>query len=167
MTAEQFESWLPAHTKATNEALLAVARGADRATVENALVAARAKVEQWRPIDDDISTNIGELALIDAFLGRKEEAIAECRRHMEQVKRDIFMRNQAAAHLALVYARTGETDKAINLIENLRTVPMELNNWLVTAITLADLKWRWVWDPRRKDPRFQKILARPEPKTIY
>jgi hypothetical protein len=24
-----------------------------------------------------------------------------------------------------------------------------------------------VWDPLRNDPRFQKILAGPEPKTIY
>ena len=33
-------------------------------------------------------------------------------------------------------------------------------------ITLADLRLRWEWDPLRSDPRFQKILAAPEPKTI-
>jgi hypothetical protein len=32
---------------------------------------------------------------------------------------------------------------------------------------LADLRKRWEWDPLRKDPRFQKILADPEPKTIH
>lgn len=105
--------------------------------------------------------------MIDAFRGRKEDAIAECRRFMEEAKDDVFVRNKAAAYLALIYARTGETDEAIKLIEKLLTLPAEMNSWLVTPITLADLKWRWVWDPLRNNPRFQKILAEPEPKTIY
>ena len=35
------------------------------------------------------------------------------------------------------------------------------------GITLMDLRLRWEWDPLRSDPRFQKIIAGPEPKTIY
>ena len=31
---------------------------------------------------------------------------------------------------------------------------------------LADLRTRREWDPLRNDPRFQKILAGPEPKTL-
>lgn len=34
-------------------------------------------------------------------------------------------------------------------------------------MTLAELRMRWQWDPLRGDPRFQQILASPEPKTIY
>ena len=34
------------------------------------------------------------------------------------------------------------------------------------AITLSDLRTRWEWDPLRKDPGVQKILAGPEAKTI-
>jgi len=34
------------------------------------------------------------------------------------------------------------------------------------SITLSDLRTRWEWDPLQNDPRFQKILAIPEPKTI-
>jgi len=34
------------------------------------------------------------------------------------------------------------------------------------SITLSDLRTRWEWDPLRNDPRFQKILAAPEPKAI-
>ncbi len=75
--------------------------------------------------------------------------------------------NDAAAHLALVYARTGETDEAIKLIEQLLTVPAELHSSHVTAMTQADPKWRWEWDPLRSHPRFKKILEGPEPKTIY
>jgi hypothetical protein len=33
------------------------------------------------------------------------------------------------------------------------------------TITLADLRLRWEWDSLRSNPRFQKILAAPEPKT--
>jgi len=58
-------------------------------------------------------------------------------------------------------------ERIVALQEKLLTAPMELNNWRVTAITLADLKWRWVWDPIRNDARFQKNLANPEPKTVY
>ena len=34
------------------------------------------------------------------------------------------------------------------------------------CITLFDLRTRWEWDPLRSDPRFQKILDGPEPKTV-
>ena len=34
-------------------------------------------------------------------------------------------------------------------------------------ITLAELRLRWQWDPLRADPRFQRILQGPEPKTSY
>jgi len=30
-----------------------------------------------------------------------------------------------------------------------------------------ELRLRWQWDPLRKDPRFEEILAAPEPATIY
>jgi len=32
------------------------------------------------------------------------------------------------------------------------------------SITINDLKYRWEWDPIRKDPRFNQIVASPEPK---
>ena len=34
-----------------------------------------------------------------------------------------------------------------------------------SSITLAELRLRWEWDSLRSNPRFQKILAGPEPKT--
>ena len=34
-------------------------------------------------------------------------------------------------------------------------------------MTLVDLRARWVWDPLRAHPRFQKLLAQPEPRTQY
>ncbi len=73
--------------------------------------------------------------------------------------------NDDDAHLALVYARTGETDEAITMIEHLLTVPAQF--WRYWSITLTELKWRWEWDPLRSHPRFKKILEGPEPKTEY
>ncbi|CAN5294534.1 hypothetical protein BH20VER2_BH20VER2_19250 [soil metagenome] len=37
---------------------------------------------------------------------------------------------------------------------------------LVTAAVAIAL-WSWQWDPLRKHPRFQQVLAAPEPRTIY
>ncbi|HAF04004.1 MAG TPA: hypothetical protein DCG89_09415 [Spartobacteria bacterium] len=71
-----------------------------------------------------------------------------------------------AGFLALIYARTGEPDHALPLIERLLSTPGAVDNF-EESITLTDLRLRWEWDPLRKDSRFQKILAGPEPKTVY
>ena len=62
-------------------------------------------------------------------------------------------------------SRTGETDRAISAIERLLTTPFAVD-YADDSITLSDLRTRWKWDPLRNDPRFQKILAGPEPKAI-
>jgi hypothetical protein len=61
----------------------------------------------------------------------------------------------------------GESDEAVRLIEHLLTVPAELHPSEMHGMTLTELKWRWQWDPLRSNPRFQKILAAAEPKTVY
>ncbi|MGI8435290.1 MAG: protein kinase domain-containing protein [Chthoniobacterales bacterium] len=159
-----------AHSKLMNEALLAVARGANATAIENALLAARKETEKLPadPADEAFApSKYGELGLIDAFRGRKEDAIREGRRWLELEKESTLEKNDAAANLALIYARTGELDEAIKLIERLLTLPANLGLIRDSSMTQADLKWRWVWDPLRSDPRFQKILEGPEPKTIY
>jgi hypothetical protein len=62
----------------------------------------------------------------------------------------------------------GEPDQAITLIERLITIPGPVQ-WIdfPNNITVADLRLRKEWDPLRSDPRFQKIVNGPEPKTIY
>jgi TolB-like protein/Flp pilus assembly protein TadD len=102
------------------------------------------------------------LGLLYAYLGRKDDAIRESLRAVELLpeSKDAMTGPGYAANLALVYARSGEVDQAIALIERLLTTP-------AGSITLAVLRLSWEWDPLRSDPRFQKILAAPEPKTIY
>lgn len=53
-----------------------------------------------------------------------------------------------AANLALVYARTGETDPAITRIERLLSTPGSVQSPnFPQNITLAELRLRWQWDP--------------------
>jgi tetratricopeptide (TPR) repeat protein len=153
-------------SKLMQEGLLSVARGAGPAVVEHALVVVRQEIEKRladAPTDGSLHS---ELGLVDAFRGRKEDAVREGRRGVELAP-GTSEKNDASAALALIYARTGEPDEAIKLIEKLLTVPADLGGLSIFNMTQADLKLRWVWDPLRKDPRFQKILAGPEPKTVY
>jgi hypothetical protein len=58
------------------------------------------------------------------------------------------------------------TDEAVSWIKHLLTTPFAVD-YADESIMLSDLRTRWKWDPLRNDPRFQKILASPELKTIY
>lgn len=60
--------------------------------------------------------------------------------------------------LALIYARTGENDRAFALLEHLFAVPGTVDS-ANYSIIINDLKYRWEWDPIRNDPRFQKLIA--------
>lgn len=160
------------HSKAFHEALLAVAGNADAATKRQALEAARDETEK-RLVGEDGTYNEAhaDLALLYTFLGRKQEAVRAALRAVEAVELDskfgIIEKNDLSSALAMVYANTGEPEKAIDLIEHLLTAPTDVQHGAVYNMTLTDLKWRWQWDPLRSNPRFQKILASPEPKTVF
>jgi len=57
----------------------------------------------------------------------------------------------------MIYARTGENDRAFELIQHLLSVPGAVDS-ASYSITANDLKHRWEWDPIRNDPRFEKLL---------
>ena len=106
------------------------------------------------------------LGLVNAYLGRKEEALRESRRAVDLVpENDAIERPRYLSNLALVYALTGETEKAVTLVEQLLTTPAAEGSG-IHPITLTQLR-SWRWDSLRSNPRFQKILAGPEPKTVY
>jgi TolB-like protein len=160
------------HSKAFHEALLAVASNTGAAVRQQALEIARTETEtrlssgRWRNVDQKAHA---DLALLDAFLGRKEEAIREALRAVDVAAppANSTEKNDMSSALATVYAQAGEQEKAIDLIEHLLTVPTEVQRGAVYNMTLTDLKWRWQWDPLRNNARFQKLLAGPEPKTVY
>jgi TolB-like protein/class 3 adenylate cyclase len=140
----------------------------DSAQAQANFEAARPALEKTVANSPQDATRRSQLGLLYAFMGRKEDAIREGRRALElkPMAKDVIEGAVVEAFLALIYARTGQPDEAIPRVERLLTVPFAVD-YCDESITLADLRTRWEWDPVRKDPRFQKILAGPEPKTIY
>jgi len=101
------------------------------------------------------------LGILYAYLGRKEEALRESRRAVElcPLSKDALTGPGYLHNLALIYARAGEAEEAVTLLEHLLTIPA----WM----SLTELRLSWEWDPLRENPRFQKLVAGPEPKTVY
>ncbi len=110
-----------------------------------------------------------QLGLLYAFLERKEDAVRQGRRAIELLPetKDAYYGSCLSGMLALIYARSGEPEQALDLIERLLILPGPVDHVFDGSITQSDLRLRWQWDPLRDNPRFQKILAGPEPKTIY
>jgi tetratricopeptide (TPR) repeat protein len=147
---------------------VALARG-DAASAQRFFLAAAPELEARARDHSNEALNHEVLGLIYSYMGRKEDAIREARRavELEPESQDAFHGALHNAALAQVYALSGEADQAITLIERLLTIPGPVQLSLPQSITLAELRLRWEWDSLRNNPRFQKILAGPEPKTIY
>ena len=113
-------------------------------------------------------TRRAQLGLLYAFLGRKEDALREGKQAMElkPITHDVIEGAVVEAFYALICARLGMNDETISRIERLLKTPFAID-YDDASISLSDLRQRWEWNPLRNDPRFQKIIAGPEPKTIY
>jgi TolB-like protein/Flp pilus assembly protein TadD len=149
------------------QACVDLVRG-NTAKAQTEFEAARPVIEKLVADGPQSGTRRAQLGFLYAFLGRKEDALREGKRAMELVpiKHDIIEGAVVEAFYALICARVGTTDEAINRIERLLITPFAVD-YDDASITLSDLRTRWEWDPLRSDPRFQKILASPEPKTVY
>jgi Flp pilus assembly protein TadD len=105
-------------------------------------------------MDPDDVELLSLLGLIDALLGRKQEAIEEATRAVElrPISQDAVEGPYILANLAAVYAWTNEPDPAFRELARLVHVPGGLG-------TRADFKADPIWDPIRKDPRFDQLAA--------
>jgi serine/threonine protein kinase/Tfp pilus assembly protein PilF len=155
--------------KAFYQGRTALARG-DIESAQRCFDAARPAIEKRVRDDPDLAERHARLGLLYAYMQRKEDAIRESRRaiELEPENQNAFQGTHWATNLALVYALVGEPDQAITLIERLLSTPGAIQ-WpdFPSSIALADLRLRWECDSLRSNPRFQKILAGPEPKTVY
>ena len=115
------------------------------------------KAVEEAPLSADRHANLGWFY---AFAGRKEDAIREGRRAVElkPESKDAVDGAIMNCYLALIYARVGENDLAIPLIERLLKTPGAVDS-VDYSITVNDLKYRWEWDPIRNNPRFKKLIA--------
>jgi tetratricopeptide (TPR) repeat protein len=100
------------------------------------------------------------LGLLYSYMDRKDDAIREGHRavELEPVSKDAVAGPWMTGYLATIYARVGELDSALPLLEHLLTSPGPVDN-TNCCITYNDLRHRWEWDIVRNDPRFQKLLA--------
>jgi TolB-like protein/class 3 adenylate cyclase/Tfp pilus assembly protein PilF len=125
----------------------------DSAKIQAAFGAARAEVEKVVAKQPDFPGALSLLGLIDAGLGRKQEALQEGRRACELMPptKDAVDGTNFAVNLAQIYAWTGENDLAIAQIAAVERVP--------NPLSYGFLKLQPQWDSLRKDPRFEKIVA--------
>ncbi len=99
------------------------------------------------------------LGLVYSRLGENEEAIQAARRDSARLplSGDAFLGTDALHDLAVTYARVGEFDKALDLIDTLLSIPSE--------VTVAKLRLDPIYDPLRDDPRFQALIEKYEEKN--
>jgi tetratricopeptide (TPR) repeat protein len=130
----------------------------DSAMAHSAFTAARSEVEKILEKQPNFTAALSLLGVIDAGLGRKEEALREGRRACEllPVSKDAIDGAALAVNLAQIYAWTGEKELAIEQIAAVERIPNLLSYGL--------LKLHPYWDPLRGDPRFEKIVASLAPK---
>ncbi len=130
----------------------------DETSARAAFMRARAKQEEEiRGHPDDVSL-LADLGLIDAGLGRKEEALNEGRRAMELVSsvKNLYSEPYVRKSFAIICAWTGERELALGQLEALIKIP--------GSYTYGNFRLSPMWDPLRGDPRFEKIVASLAPK---
>ena len=114
--------------------------------------ARKAFEEQLRAAPNDAQLHV-ELGLALAYLGRKEEAIREGERGvaLDPLSKDARLGSYYQHQLVRIYMLVGEPEKALDQIEPLLKIPYYLSpGWLKIDPN---------FDPLRKNPRFQKLVA--------
>ena len=125
----------------------------DAAAAQASFARARAIQEKVVEAQPDYGPALCILAVIDAGLGRKEEAIREGRRSLEllPLTKDAINGAHMLRILAMIYAWVGEKDLAIEQLKRAVQVP--------GGGSYGELKLFPQWDPLRGDPRFEEIVA--------
>jgi TolB-like protein/Tfp pilus assembly protein PilF len=120
--------------------------------------AARAQQEKTVQAEPNYGPALCVLGLIDAGLGRNEDALREARRavNLVSVEKDALVGPTMIKYLAMIAAWTGDKDLACEQLAIAVRPP--------STISYGQLKLLPSWDPLRGDPRFEKIVALLAPK---
>ena len=132
----------------------------DDKKAQSAFTAARTEQEKTIQAQPDYGPALGVLGLIDAGLGRKEEALREGRRAVEllPVEKDSINGTRMIECFAIIAAWIGDKDLACEQLLTAISHP--------SFLSYGHLKLLPFWDPLRGDPRFEKIVASLAPKQI-
>jgi serine/threonine protein kinase/Tfp pilus assembly protein PilF len=141
----------------------------DHAAAQESWRQARSELEPFLKEQPENYILIGALALTNMGLGEKAAALALAERAMAAVpiEKDAVDGPIRIEILARVAARMREPDRAIAALQKLLSIPYAGPLAIGPPLTRALLRLDPMFDPLRNDPRFQKILASPEPKTLY
>jgi tetratricopeptide (TPR) repeat protein len=125
----------------------------DAANVRTYAAEARKAIEEQLRATPNDSQRHGDLGLALAYLGRTEEAIREGERGvaLNPVSKDAYYGPYYQHQLVRIYILVGEPEKALDQLEPLLRIPYYLSpGWLKIDPN---------FDPLRKNPRFQKLVA--------
>jgi serine/threonine protein kinase len=147
------------YPKSWYEGLAARMRG-DKQGAQAAFAAARLEVEKAVLADASDGRALSLLAMIDAGLGKQEQAVQEAEHACDLVT---FESSAVSApivrcNLAVVYAWNGQVDFAISELDQLVNRPAGSN--LPAQPTYGDFQLNPVWEPIRGEPRFQALVQR-------
>jgi tetratricopeptide (TPR) repeat protein len=133
------------------EGLIARMAG-DETKAREAFVAARTKQEEIMQAQPNYAQGWSVLGLIDAGLGRKEDALREGQRAVSllPVEKDALAGVHLVTDLAMIAAWVGDKDLAFEQLARVISLPGSPN--------YGQLKLMPGWDPLRGDPRFEKLL---------
>jgi len=133
----------------------------DEQRAQLAFTAARAEQEKTIQDQRDYGPAWCELGVIDAALGRKEEALREGRLALEllPVEKDSLNGLHMIEYFAMIAAWVGEKDLACEQLAAAVRYPGS-----GSVLTYGDLKLTSFWDPLRGEPCFEKIMASLAPK---
>jgi TolB-like protein/Tfp pilus assembly protein PilF/tRNA A-37 threonylcarbamoyl transferase component Bud32 len=133
----------------------------DEHKAQLAFTAARAEQDKTVQAQPDYGPAWCVLGVIDAALGRKEEALREGRRAVEllPVGKDPFNGMLMIKYLAMIAAWVGEKDLACEQIITVVRSPIG-----GLDLSYGELKLMPFWDPLRGEPCFEKIVASIAPK---
>jgi TolB-like protein/tRNA A-37 threonylcarbamoyl transferase component Bud32/Flp pilus assembly protein TadD len=140
------------------EGLVAWSRG-DEAAARVAFNSARKELGQTVQNQPDYAAALCALGVADAVLGNKEDAIHEGERAVEllPVSKNAIGGEALVRYLAVIYAWTGEKDRAIARLAEAARLPG-------SHVTYGYLRLHPLWDPLRGDARFEAIVASLAPK---
>jgi serine/threonine-protein kinase len=130
----------------------------DDGKAQSAFTAAHAEQEKIVEAEPNYAPPLCVLGLIDAAVGRKEEALREGRRAVQllPLEKDAVAGTHMIAYLAMIAAWAGDNDLACQQLAAAIHRPSHLSYGKLKALPF--------WDPLRGDPRFEKIVASLAPK---
>jgi tetratricopeptide (TPR) repeat protein len=141
------------------EGLAARIRG-DETAARAAFTTARKELEQLVRDQPDYAAALCALGVVDATLGNKEGAVREGQRAVEllPVRKSAIENAMLTQYLAVIYAWTGDKDRAIERLAEVAKLPG-------SHLSYGHLRLHPFWDPLRGDPRFEAIVASLAPKS--